>query len=119
MLDICLSNNIVLRGRGFCTSSIAQITGNVPKLLADIVDTIKKTSFVHSFFKRIPKCFRTSIFLDFSDFEPRIILKLFLNTKGVVSPKILMNIFQSRLMFYYIIKACKSLYFVWMKQKYI
>ena len=38
MLVICLLNNIVLRGRGFCTSSIAQITGNVPSLLADIVD---------------------------------------------------------------------------------
>ena len=37
MLVICLLNNIVLRGRGFCTSSIAQITGNVPRLLADIV----------------------------------------------------------------------------------
>ena len=37
MLVICLLNNIVLRGRGFCTSSIVQITGNVPRLLADIV----------------------------------------------------------------------------------
>ena len=37
MLVICLSNNIVLRGRGFCSSSIAQITGNVPRLLAGIV----------------------------------------------------------------------------------
>ena len=37
MLVICLLNNIVLRGRGFCTSSTAQITGNVPRLLADIV----------------------------------------------------------------------------------
>ena len=37
MLVICLLNNIVLRGRGFCTSSIAHITGNVPRLLADIV----------------------------------------------------------------------------------
>ena len=37
MLVICLLNNIVLRGREFCTSSIAQITGNVPRLLADIV----------------------------------------------------------------------------------
>ena len=37
MLVICLLNNIVLRGRGFCTSSIAQITGNVPRLLAGIV----------------------------------------------------------------------------------
>ena len=37
MLVICLLNNIVLRGREFCTSPIAQITGNVPRLLADIV----------------------------------------------------------------------------------
>ena len=37
MLVICLLNNIVLRGREFCTSSIAQITGNAPRLLADIV----------------------------------------------------------------------------------
>ena len=37
MIVIRLLNNIVLRGRGFCTSSIAQITGNVPRLLADIV----------------------------------------------------------------------------------
>ena len=37
MLVICLLDNIVLKGRGFCTSSIAQITGNVPRLLADIV----------------------------------------------------------------------------------
>ena len=34
-------NNIVLRGRGFCTSSIAQIIGNVPRLLAGIVDLKK------------------------------------------------------------------------------
>ena len=40
MLVICFSNNIVVRGRGFCTSSIAQITGNVPRLLADIVDRV-------------------------------------------------------------------------------
>ena len=42
--------------------------------------------------------------LNFSDFEPRIILKLFLNATGVTSPKNLRNIFQSLLMFYYIIK---------------
>ena len=40
MLVICFLNNIVLRGREFCTSSIAQITGNVPRLLADIVGNI-------------------------------------------------------------------------------
>ena len=42
MLVICLLNNIVLRGRGFCTSSIAQITGNVPRLLADIVHPVSQ-----------------------------------------------------------------------------
>ena len=41
MLVICLLNSIVLRGRGFCTSSIAQITGNVPRLLADIVPELQ------------------------------------------------------------------------------
>ena len=51
MLVICLLNNIVLRGRGFCTSSIAQITGNVPRLLADIVFTM--TPGVQL---KIPKC---------------------------------------------------------------
>ena len=62
--------------------------------------------------------FRASIFLNFPDFEPRSILKLFLNTKGVTSPKRLRNIFQSLLMFYYVIKLRKSLYFVSIMQKY-
>ena len=44
-----------------------------------------------------------SMFLNFSDFEPEIVLQVFLNTEGVTSPKILRNIFQSSLMFYYII----------------
>ena len=63
--------------------------------------------------------FRASIFLDFSDFEPRIILKLSLNTKGATSPRNFRNIFQSLLMFYYIIKLSKSLYFVSIMQRYI
>ena len=42
------------------------------------------------------------MFLNFSDFEPRIILKLFLNTKGVNSPKNIRNLFQSFLVLYYI-----------------
>ena len=46
MLVICLLNNIVLRGRGFCTSSIAQITGNVPRLLADIVAFDEKLTII-------------------------------------------------------------------------
>ena len=71
------------------------------------------------FFIRIPKFFRASIFLNFYGFEPRIILQLFLNTKSVTSPNNFRNIFQSFLMFYYIIKLSKSLYFVSIIQKYI
>ena len=48
--------------------------------------------------------FRVSIFLS-SDFDSIIILKLFLNIKGVPSPKNLRNIFQSLLMVCYIIKT--------------
>ena len=50
--------------------------------------------------------------LKFSDFEPKIIPTLFLNTKGVASPKNLRNVFQSLLIFYYIIKLSKSVYFI-------
>ena len=59
------------------------------------------------------------MFLNFSDFEPRIILKLFFNTKVVTSPKYLMNIFQSYLTIFCIIKLCKSLHFLSIVQKYI
>ena len=39
-----------LRGRGFCScSSIAQITGNVPRPLADIVNIISMLSFLYKF----------------------------------------------------------------------
>ena len=38
---------------------------------------------------------RASIFLIFSDFEPGIILKLVLSTKGVILPKNFRHIFQS------------------------
>ena len=51
MLVICLLNNIVLRGREFCTSSIAQITGNVPRLLADIVAKTKSMKPKHAALK--------------------------------------------------------------------
>ena len=47
--------------------------------------------------------------------ESRIILKFFLNNKGVASPKNLRVIFRSLLMFYYIIKLSNSLYFVSIK----
>ena len=57
------------------------------------------------------------LFLKFSDFEPRIILELFLNAKGLPSPKTLRNIFQYFFMFYYIIKLCKSLYLLSIMQK--
>ena len=46
---------------------------------------------------------RTSIFLNSSDLEPWIILELFLSTKGVTWPANQVYIFQSLLMFYYII----------------
>ena len=54
---------------------------------------------------RIPSFFQASKFLNFSNFEPRIILKLLLINKGVPFPKNLWNIFRSLLMFYYIIKS--------------
>ena len=77
-------------------------------------------AYVHTLFIiRIPTFFRDSILLNFSDFEPRIIFKLFLNTKGVTSPINLRNILQSLLMFCYIIKLSKSLCFVSIMQKYI
>ena len=57
--------------------------------------------------------------LNFSDFESRIVLILFSVTKGVASPKSLWNVFQSLLMFYYIIELSKSLYLVSIMQKYI
>ena len=40
------------------------------------------------------------IFLKFSDFEPRIILKILLNTKVVPSPTNLRNVYLYLLMFY-------------------
>jgi len=71
------------------------------------------------FFYKKPSFLPSLNILKFSDFEPRIILKLFLNTKGVISPKYLRNIFQSFLMSYFIIKLSKSYYFVSIMQKYI
>ena len=70
---------------------------------------------LHSLFIRMPSCLPILNVLKFSDFEPRIILKLFLNTKAVT----LRNIFKLLLMFYYVIKVGKSLYFVSIMQKYI
>ena len=46
-----------------------------------------------------PHFCQTSTFLNLSDFEPIIVLKLFLYTKCVIVPKNL-EIFQSLLMFY-------------------
>ena len=63
--------------------------------------------------------FPALMFLNFYDFKPRIILKLFLNTDGLTSPKNLRNTFQSLLMLYFIIKLSRSLYFVSIVQKYI
>ena len=37
VLVTCPSSTMVLKGRGFCSSSIVQITRSVPRLLADIV----------------------------------------------------------------------------------
>ena len=47
------------------------------------------------FFRRKSNFLPMLYILTFSDFEPGIILKLFFNTKGVISPKKLKNIFQS------------------------
>ena len=62
---------------------------------------------------------RGLLFLNFSDFEPRIILKLFLNTEGETSPKNLEAIVQSLLMFCCIVKLSKVLNFALIMQKYI
>ena len=84
------------------------------------LDVIKSLAFDCECIIRIsPNFFRASIILNFFDFDPRIILKLFLNTNGVASSKTLRNIFQSLLIFYNIIKLSKSLYFVSIMQKYI
>ena len=47
------------------------------------------------FFVRITNFFRASISLNLFDFEPSIILHLFLNTKVIASPKSLRIVFQS------------------------
>ena len=64
----------------------------------------EKTLYYTLFFNEYLTVFRALIFLNMLDFEPRIILKLFLNTKGLNSPKNLRNTFQSLLVLYYIIK---------------
>ena len=71
------------------------------------------------FLKKYLNFFQVSVFLNFSDFEHIITLKLFLNTKGVASLINIRTISQSLLMFYCITKLDKSLYFVSIIQKYI
>ena len=51
------------------------------------------------------------MFLHFYDFEPRIIPRLFSNTKSITVFENLRNIFQSLLMFYYIIKTKQEFIF--------
>ena len=80
---------------------------------------VSRLNVRHSFFVRIPSFCQAWMILSFSDFELRTILTLFLNIKGEASPKNLRNICQSLLMFYYIVKLGKSLYFVSVMQKYI
>ena len=58
---------------------------------------------LHSFFVGIPNYFRASIFFNFSAFEPRFILNLFLNASSLTLLKNLRNIFRTSLMFYYIL----------------
>ena len=70
---------------------------------------------MHSFFVRISNI-KASIVLNFSDFEPRNILKLFSNTKVELCLKGKKCRFQSVLIFYYIIKLSKGLYFVSIRQ---
>ena len=48
------------------------------------------------------------MFLTFSGFEPKIILKLFLNLKGVALSENKRNIFKSLLLFYFITKQIKG-----------
>ena len=52
------------------------------------------------------------MFLNVSEFEPIIILKLILNTKGINSSKILRNVVQSLLIFCYIMKLSISIYII-------
>ena len=74
---------------------------------------------VYTFFIRMPTLLLSINFLNFSDFKPGIILKVFFNTKTVTSSQSLRKISQSLLMFDYIIKLSKGFYFVSIMQKYI
>ena len=83
MLVICFSNNIVLRGRGFCTSSIAQITGNVPRLLADIVHDFID-SFSHGNNKRAGDLCKSTLVDDdsYDDRRTRLSFKAYDSDSG-------------------------------------
>ena len=50
---VTYSSNIVLRGRGFCSSPIAQITRSVPILLAAIVEIFMKDFLGIAFYKNM------------------------------------------------------------------
>ena len=71
----------------------------------------------YTFFIRISDF--PSLFLHFYDFEPRIILHLFFNTKGIALLKHICNILKPLLMIYCIKKLSKSLYFASMIQMFI
>ena len=62
---------------------------------------------VHTFFIRILDLLLT-LFLNFSGFEPFIILKLFLNIEGATTSENERIISKSLLMFYFIIKQNES-----------
>ena len=51
-------------------------------------------SKLNTFSIGIPNVCRASIFLSFYGFEPKIILKLFLNVKGVILSEIERNVFK-------------------------
>ena len=69
-------------------------------------------------FTGIPNFSPDSVFLNFFYMEPRNILKLFSNIKGVALLEYLRIVFQSLLVLYYIIKLSKNLHFVSIMQKY-
>ena len=56
------------------------------------------------------------MFFNASDYEPRIVLTLFLTTEVETSPENFKSAFKSLLMFYYIIKLSKTSYFASTKQ---
>ena len=84
-----------------------------------MVSGSSNSSVQNAILQEYPALCQAPMLLNFSDFESRIILKLYSITKGVASPKSLRNVFQSLLMFYYIIELSRSLYLVSIMQKYI